>query len=136
MEYTHVAELAAAGERTEHAFGLAFQFTGPWMQRTTLWQWQRHRRSAGATISRCAQQRSCRGQVHQRPHLSACARILRRARGRHANRMKEALVLLGRQRRAVTRPPFTKLDAAEIERITQALIDAGLLLTGDKRVAA
>jgi hypothetical protein len=29
-----------------------------------------------------------------------------------------------------------KLDAAEIERIKQALIDAGLLLTGDKRVAA
>jgi hypothetical protein len=50
--------------------------------------------------------------------------------------MKEALVLLGRQRRAVTRPPFTKLDAAEIERIKQALIESGLLLTGDKRVAA
>src|SRR5665647_728468 len=84
MEHTHAAELAAVSERAEHAFGLAFQFTGPWMQRTTLRQWQRHRRSAGATISRRAQQRSCRGQANQRPHLSACARILRRARGRHA----------------------------------------------------
>ena len=52
------------------------------------------------------------------------------------NRMKEALVLLGRQRRAVTRPPLIKLDGTEIERIKQALIEAGLLLTGDKRVAA
>lgn len=52
------------------------------------------------------------------------------------NRMKEALVLLGRQRRAVTRPPLMKLDSAEIELIKQALIESGLLLMGDKRVAA
>src|SRR5262252_3883287 len=30
------------------------------------------------------------------------------------NRMKEALVLLGRQRRAVVRPPLVKLEAAEV----------------------
>ena len=43
------------------------------------------------------------------------------------NRMKEALVLLGRLPRAVVRPPLMKLQAAEIERIRQALIAAGLL---------
>ncbi|MBE0615412.1 MAG: dihydrodipicolinate synthase family protein [Burkholderiales bacterium] len=43
------------------------------------------------------------------------------------NRMKEALVLLGRLPRAVVRPPLMKLSAAEIERIRQALIAAGLL---------
>ena len=43
------------------------------------------------------------------------------------NRMKEALVLLGRLPRAVVRPPLAKLPAGEIERIRQALIAAGLL---------
>ena len=43
------------------------------------------------------------------------------------NRMKEALVLLGRLPRAVVRPPLMKLSAAEIERIRQALLAAGLL---------
>ncbi len=43
------------------------------------------------------------------------------------NRMKEALVLLGRLPRAVVRPPLVKLGRAEIERIRAALVDAGLL---------
>lgn len=43
------------------------------------------------------------------------------------NRMKEALVLLGRQPRAVVRPPLTKLARVEIEDIRAALIEAGLL---------
>jgi 4-hydroxy-tetrahydrodipicolinate synthase len=47
------------------------------------------------------------------------------------NRMKEALVLLGRLPRAVVRPPLMKLSAAEIERIRQALIAAGLLADAD-----
>ena len=38
------------------------------------------------------------------------------------NRMKEALVLLGRQKRAVVRPPLTKIGEAEIARIRQALV--------------
>ena len=46
------------------------------------------------------------------------------------NRMKEALVLLGRLPRAVVRPPLMKLPAAEIERIRQALVAAGLLAQG------
>ena len=43
------------------------------------------------------------------------------------NRMKEALVLLGRLPRAVVRPPLVKLGRAEIERIREALVDSGLL---------
>ena len=43
------------------------------------------------------------------------------------NRMKEALVLLGRLPCAVVRPPLTKLPAQEIERIRAALTAAGLL---------
>jgi 4-hydroxy-tetrahydrodipicolinate synthase len=43
------------------------------------------------------------------------------------NRMKEALVLLGRLKRAVVRPPLVKIEQAEIGGIKQALLDAGLL---------
>ena len=43
------------------------------------------------------------------------------------NRMKEALVLMGRIPRAVVRPPLVKINAAEIERIRGALVAAGLL---------
>jgi 4-hydroxy-tetrahydrodipicolinate synthase len=43
------------------------------------------------------------------------------------NRMKEALVLLGKLPRAVVRPPLVKLPPEEIERIRAALIAAGLL---------
>src|SRR3954466_7389834 len=43
------------------------------------------------------------------------------------NRMKEALVLLGKLPRAVVRPPLTKLPAEEIARIRAALVAAGLL---------
>src|SRR5436309_1852443 len=53
------------------------------------------------------------------------------------NRMKEALVLLGKLPRAVVRPPLVKLPAAEIERIRAALAAAGLLeqKTPQRRVA-
>jgi 4-hydroxy-tetrahydrodipicolinate synthase len=43
------------------------------------------------------------------------------------NRMKEALVLLGRLPRAVVRPPLVKLSRGEIERIREALVESGLL---------
>jgi 4-hydroxy-tetrahydrodipicolinate synthase len=43
------------------------------------------------------------------------------------NRMKEALVLLGRLPRAVVRPPLVKIGPQEIERIRLALVEAGLL---------
>jgi 4-hydroxy-tetrahydrodipicolinate synthase len=53
------------------------------------------------------------------------------------NRMKEALVLLGKLPRAVVRPPLVKLPAEEIERIRAALVAAGLLAqnTSQRRVA-
>jgi 4-hydroxy-tetrahydrodipicolinate synthase len=45
------------------------------------------------------------------------------------NRMKEALVLLGKLPRAIVRPPLVKIADAEIARIRQALVEAGLLDT-------
>jgi 4-hydroxy-tetrahydrodipicolinate synthase len=42
------------------------------------------------------------------------------------NRMKEALVLLGKLPRAVVRPPLVKITDAEIAGIRDALIEAGL----------
>jgi 4-hydroxy-tetrahydrodipicolinate synthase len=52
------------------------------------------------------------------------------------NRMKEALVLLGRLPRAVVRPPLVKLPRAEIDRIRAALVEAGLLTSKASRDAA
>jgi 4-hydroxy-tetrahydrodipicolinate synthase len=52
------------------------------------------------------------------------------------NRMKEALVMLGKLPRAVVRPPLVKLAQQEIERIRKALIAAGLLDQSGKRKAA
>jgi 4-hydroxy-tetrahydrodipicolinate synthase len=43
------------------------------------------------------------------------------------NRMKEALVLLGKLPRAVVRPPLVKIERAEIAGIRRALVEAGLL---------
>jgi 4-hydroxy-tetrahydrodipicolinate synthase len=43
------------------------------------------------------------------------------------NRMKEALVLLGKLPRAIVRPPLVKITEEEIARIRAALIEAGLL---------
>jgi 4-hydroxy-tetrahydrodipicolinate synthase len=45
------------------------------------------------------------------------------------NRMKEALVLLGKLPRAVVRPPLVKITDAEISGIRDALIEAGMLDT-------
>ena len=52
------------------------------------------------------------------------------------NRMKEALVLLGKLPRAVVRPPLVKISNAEINRIREALIEAGMLLDTRKGRAA
>jgi 4-hydroxy-tetrahydrodipicolinate synthase len=51
------------------------------------------------------------------------------------NRMKEALVLLGRLKCAAVRPPLVKIPADEIGRIRVALVKAGLLEPG-RRAAA
>ena len=52
------------------------------------------------------------------------------------NRMKEALVLLGRIPCAAVRPPLVKLGAAEIARIRKALDDGGVLQAGALQLAA
>jgi len=51
------------------------------------------------------------------------------------NRMKEALVLLGRIPRAVVRPPLVKITQAEIELIRKGLIEAQLLPVGQAMAA-
>ncbi|WP_156134474.1 dihydrodipicolinate synthase family protein [Bosea sp. ANAM02] len=52
------------------------------------------------------------------------------------NRMKEALVLLGRLDKAVVRPPLVKITEAEIARIGQALEQAGIGREGALPMAA
>ena len=52
------------------------------------------------------------------------------------NRMKEALVLLGRIPCAAVRPPLTKIGNAEIARIRRALDDARVLREGALALAA
>ena len=52
------------------------------------------------------------------------------------NRMKEALVLLGRMPRAYVRPPLVKIGRPEIVRIRDGLIAAGLLAKDAARDAA
>src|SRR5215471_243262 len=51
------------------------------------------------------------------------------------NRMKEALVLMGKLPRAVVRPPLVKIEKAEIERIRKALIEAKLLSATSAKAA-
>jgi 4-hydroxy-tetrahydrodipicolinate synthase len=52
------------------------------------------------------------------------------------NRMKEALVLLGRLERAVVRPPLVKLGGQEIERLRRAIAEARLATAGAQDLAA
>jgi 4-hydroxy-tetrahydrodipicolinate synthase len=52
------------------------------------------------------------------------------------NRMKEALVLLGRLKRAVVRPPLMKLPAGEIARLKTALAEARITTAGAFGLAA
>jgi 4-hydroxy-tetrahydrodipicolinate synthase len=52
------------------------------------------------------------------------------------NRMKEALVLMGKLPRATVRPPLVKVPQSDIEKIRKALIAAGLLEQGGARKAA
>jgi 4-hydroxy-tetrahydrodipicolinate synthase len=52
------------------------------------------------------------------------------------NRMKEALVLLGRMNRAIVRPPLVKITELEIARIAEALDSAGIVsLETDQKAA-
>jgi 4-hydroxy-tetrahydrodipicolinate synthase len=64
--------------------------------------------------------------IHERIHPTAEVFYAAPAVDMH-NRMKEALVLLGKLPRAVVRPPLVKLTDAEIEKIKAAITAAGLL---------
>ena len=52
------------------------------------------------------------------------------------NRMKEALVMLGRQKKAFVRPPLVKLPQHEIERLRRALAEAQIGQEGAFALAA
>lgn len=52
------------------------------------------------------------------------------------NRMKEALVMLGRMERAVIRPPLMKLSQAECDRLHAGLVASGLMNSAPGRRAA
>jgi 4-hydroxy-tetrahydrodipicolinate synthase len=52
------------------------------------------------------------------------------------NRMKEALVLLGKLSRAVVRPPLVKLGGNEIAQVRCARIETRLLGENERRAAA
>jgi 4-hydroxy-tetrahydrodipicolinate synthase len=52
------------------------------------------------------------------------------------NRMKEALVLLGRLQRAVVRPPLTPITDGERTRLRTALAEARIVAEGAKDLAA
>jgi len=52
------------------------------------------------------------------------------------NRMKEALVLMGKLPRATVRPPLVKLSDGEVARVRDALAAAGLLEAGRAKKAA
>ena len=52
------------------------------------------------------------------------------------NRMKEALVLMGKLDCAAVRPPLMKLSADEIGRIRQGLVAAGLLAADGRALRA
>ena len=82
--YPHAAEPGAAGERAHHPQRVAVLLAGARLQRAPLRQRQRDRRSAGPVVPRGGGQRPRRGEAPQRPHLSAGARVLCRALGRHA----------------------------------------------------
>ena len=64
--------------------------------------------------------------IHERIHPTAEVFYAAPTVDMH-NRMKEALVLLGKLPRAVVRPPLVKVTDAEIERIKAAITAAGLL---------
>ena len=127
----HIRTLQSRSPRracAQHAQRVAVQLPRARLQRPAVGLRQRDRRPAGAACSP-----PCRPTTSRtRPPRSTTAssrwpRLFYAApRVDMHNRMKEALVLLGRLPRAVVRPPLVKLPDAEIDRIAVALRQAGL----------
>ncbi len=135
--HPHAAEPAPPGQRADHPQRVAVLLAGAGLQRAAL-------RVAAASFPTC--NRTCSRRC-RRNDLAAARqlndRIYPLAKVFYAdpwadmhNRMKEALVLLGRLPRAVVRPPLVKLGRAEIDRIRAALVEAGLLDAKAARDAA
>ncbi len=135
--HPRAAKPAAAGQRAHHPQRLAAQLAGARLQRACC-------PARGSVIPDL---QSALFQAIQNNDLAEARRLNDRiyplARVFYAdpwvdmhNRMKEALVLLGRLPRAVVRPPLVKLGRAEIDRIRAALVEAGLLSQKAARDAA
>jgi len=125
--HPHAAKSTAAGERAHHAPRLAFLVAGARPQWLVVRLRQRDCRFAG-TAFRAVQRNDLAEAKRLNDGIEPIARVF------YAdpfvdmhNRMKEALVLLGKLPRAVVRPPVAKIERAEIMRIREALIEAGLL---------
>ena len=118
---------ASAHQCAVHQQRLAVEFAGARLQWVAVRQRQRHRRSSGQAVSRgqandLAEARRLNDRIYPLMGVFYADPFI----DMH-NRMKEALVLLGRLPRAVVRPPLVKITDAEIARIRDALVEAGLL---------
>ncbi len=74
-------------------------------------------------------------EINERIHPTAACFYADPAGDMH-NRMKQALVILGRLPRAVVRPPLVTPGPEEIERIAKAMADAGITREGALSAAA
>ena len=109
----HAAEPAAAGERALHPQRLAALLARARLQRPAVGQRQRHPRPAGAAVPGRAGATISPRRRRLNDRIEPLMRVF------YAdpfvdmhNRMKEALVLLGRLPRAYVRPPLVKIGAA------------------------
>ena len=83
-------------------------------------------RPAGRAVSCRSGRRSQGGAGDQRPDLSDCRAFYDAPLLDMHNRMKEALVILGRLDEAHVRPPLMKPTPIEIDKIRRLLAEAGL----------
>ena len=131
----HAAEPVAAVHRAVDAKLVADGVAVARLQGPALRLGQRDPRPAGAIVQGDAGRRSQGGAGDQRPHLSARQHLLRAAVGRHAQPHEGSAGAARQMPRAVVRPPLVKIERAEIERIRQALVQAGLLPKANVRAA-
>ena len=126
--YPRAAKPPAPGERAHNPQRLAVLFAGARLQRPPLRLRQRDRRPAGGSCSSAVQGNDLAAAKRLNDRIYPLAEVFYAEPWADMhNRMKEALVLLGRLPRAVVRPPLVKLARAEIDRIRAALVEAGLL---------
>ena len=133
----HAAEPVAAVQRAVDAELVADGVAHLRLQGIAVGVRQRDRRLAGAVVPRrkAGRRRLKTAQaINDRIYPLASVFYAQPWVDMH-NRMKEALVLMGKLPRVVVRPPLVKIERAEIERIRQALVQAGLLEQAKVRAA-